>query len=37
MDEYLDLVARVPLFGVSFIDDLRGVHAVADRVEELLG
>jgi len=37
MDEYLELIARVPVFGLHFVDDLDGVGAVAERVEALVG
>jgi hypothetical protein len=36
MNEYLELVARVPVVGVQFVDDLDGVRTVADRVEALI-
>ena len=36
IDTYLDLVARVPVFAVNFVDDLDGVSRVAERVEALV-
>jgi hypothetical protein len=35
MTEYLELVARVPVFAVNFVNDLDGVGGVAERVEAL--
>jgi hypothetical protein len=37
MDAYLELIARVPVFGLRFVDDLDGVGGVAERVEALAG
>ena len=36
MREYLELVARVPVFKIRFVEDMEHVVAVAERVEELL-
>jgi len=36
MNEYLELVARIPFYEVSFVDDLDGVPAVAEHVEGLV-
>lgn len=36
MNTYLELVARVPVFAVNFVDDIDGVDAVAECVEALV-